>query len=67
LLLALFSRLLAVFTPVARNTPLKQLKFMAHGKERLCLLAAFVDAIPGMLAVWTLFLKLATPVTTLSH
>ncbi|EDM84705.1 putative inner membrane protein translocase component YidC [Limnobacter sp. MED105] len=47
--------------------PLKQLKFMAHGKARLCLLAAFVDATPGMPAVWTLFLKRTAPVTTLSH
>jgi hypothetical protein len=46
---------------------LKQLKFMAHGKARLCLLAAFVDAIPGTLVVWTLFLKQAAPVKALSH
>jgi len=62
-----FSHRLAVFTPVARNMPLKQLKFMAHGKARLCHWAVFVDATPGMQAVWTLFPTLAAPVMTPSH
>jgi hypothetical protein len=47
--------------------PLKQLKFMAHGKARLCHWAVFVDATPGMQAVWTLFPTLAAPVMTPSH